>query len=673
MEAVLSNIPSKESVLAFIRDVFQAGPADKKRKEFEQLRRQSNIQLKTTEDYVDEILSALGLDEVAQLQARELFFRWSEVNNFLERNIWVSHSIPRHIIWLMATHVYAPGLGRHLAFWDSVQKTDPGMSGGRFWFLPSVMSESDVKLTMPVTQVLNWLLDSLSCSLDELAQVLSNSLTITGREKDTAADFRAIRKTLRNWHAATSTPGVNKILELFNSRLNLPFNGTFDWDDNQSLNDNFNRAKAFVNQKGLSAKVLSIETPIPEATVKELLENPQPGTAEKEYFCYHLTRRYHTPDTRTIRKRLLYARAFQATYFKLAGAIGVPKEAQKLPNPSINPAIQVVSIFQIAYNLTIDSCRKSEDERNEYELFIKSIEERYPLEAHTTFLSLNKLSGSLHSLANQLNKRLMWLGQDDAVEDELPMGCSKEQFAALYKRKSELLMSCQIDHDESHRLNTATKDGDLYQGINRTRNWPALNSVINSNTISLPVRRAAAWRMVDIASTDLEHAYGLVALLSQLLNDPDKRNRPTDAQDLADALFRRIKRTSTEKNLSPVIRQLEAKHELAKNHLKGSKAKFDQALDELRVKGFGTLRGEVARDALAVFASGLYRGFNSGACDQYTLSIINYGRLETPAPWYLPSTEELANKAKDYFWECLYQPYAGVPRLSLNGVQPSDA
>jgi hypothetical protein len=179
--------------------------------------------------------------------------------------------------------------------------------------------------------------------------------------------------------------------------------------------------------------------------------------------------------------------------------------------------------------------------------------------------------------------------------------------------------------------------------------------------------------MVNIASTDLEYAYGLVALLSQILNDPDKRNRPRDAQDLADALFRRIKRTSAEKNLSPVIRQLEAKHELAKNHLKESKAKFDQALDELRVKGFGTLRGEVARDALAVFASGLYRGFNLGACDQYTLSIIYYGGLEPPAPWYLPSTDELVNKVKDYFWECLYQPYEDVPRLSLNGVQASDA
>lgn len=126
----MANIPSKESVLAFIRDILQAGPADKKRREFEELRRKSDTQLSTTEDYVDDILSSLGVDEIAQLQARHNFTVWSEVNNFLERNIWVSHSNPKHVIWLMATHVYALGLGRHLAFWDSEQKTDPGMPGG---------------------------------------------------------------------------------------------------------------------------------------------------------------------------------------------------------------------------------------------------------------------------------------------------------------------------------------------------------------------------------------------------------------------------------------------------------------------------------------------------------------------------------------------------------------
>ncbi|MCG7201487.1 hypothetical protein MD273_17250 [Marinobacter pelagius] len=668
----MANIPSRESVLAFIRDILQAGPADKKRRQFEELRRQSDTQLATMEDYIEEILSSLGIDEVAQSQARQLFAGWSEVNNFLERNIWVSHSSPKHVIWLMATHVYAPGLGRHLALWDSVQRTDPGMPGGRFWYLPAVMAESDQTLTMPVPQVLDWLLDLLSYSLDEFAQTLAASTTITGREKDAAADVKSIRKTLVNWHTGTRTPGINKILEFFPNRLNLKFKGTFDWNTNNSLDENFNKARAFINQKGLTAHSLSVETPIPESKARKLLENDQFSPEEKHYFCYHLSLRYHTPTLQTIRKRLLYARAFQTTYFKLAEAIGVPEKAQRLPNPSVNITMQVVSIYQIAYNLTIDSRRQSEDEVTEYRLFRKSLEEGYPLEAHTTFLSVKQLDDGLHSLANQVNKRLMYLGDTDSIEHELPLAFSKEQFSALCKRKYELLRACQTDQEESYRLNTTPTDADLYQLIDHTQNWSALNSVISSDTISLAARRAAAWRMVDVACTDLEQAYGLVALLSQLLNDPDKRNRPTDAKHIADNLFSRLKHISTANNLKPVILQLEAKHELANNRLKESKAKFDQALSALRRQGFGTLRGEVARDALAVFASGLYPGFNLGACDQYKLSIIYYGGLEEPV-LQLPSTEEMAGKVRNYFWECLYQPYDCVPKLSLGEDQNTNA
>lgn len=663
---VLANIPSKESVLAFIRDILQAGPADKKRREFEELRRKSDSQLATTEDYVDDILSSLGVDEIAQFQARHNFSVWSEVNNFLERNIWVSHSNPKHVIWLMATHVYAPGLGRHLAFWDTEQKTDPGMPGGRFWYLPAVMEENDEVLAMPVTQVLDWLLDLLSASIDELAQALANSSMIGGREKDTVADARSIRKTLGNWHTGARTPGINKILEFFPNRLNLKFKGTYEWDENNSLDENFERARAFVKLKGLNEHALSVETPIPEEMAKNLLENDQLSAEEKGYFCHHVSLRYHPPTIRTIRTRLLYARAFQATYFMLAEAIGVPDEAKRLPNPSINQAVQVVSLFQVAYNTTIDTCKRTDDETSERQLFRETLDERYPLEARTTLLSVTPLDGNLHFLSNQLNKRLMELGNTDPIQDELPLACSKEQFMALCKRKAELLRACQFEYEESDWLNTAPTDVDLYQRIDATQNWAALNSVVCSGTISLPVRRAAAWRMVDLANTDLEQAYGLVSLLSQLLNDPDKRNRPTDARELADTLFNRLKQLPTAEDLRPLILQLEAKHELANNSLEESKRKFDQALRNLSRQGFGTIRGEVARDALAVFACGHHPGFNQVACDQYRLSIIYYGGLEEPV-MYLPSTEEMVKKVGEYFWENLYQPYEGVPPLQPRG------
>ena len=233
---------------------------------------------------------------------------------------------------------------------------------------------------------------------------------------------------------------------------------------------------------------------------------------------------------------------------------------------------------------------------------------------------------------------------------------------ALYKRKAELLRACQIEHKESDWLITAPTDIELYQRIDNTQNWAALNSLVCFDTISLPARRAAGWRMVDLASTDLEQAYGLVSLLSQLLNDPDKRNRPADARELADTLFNRLRQLPTADHLKPLILQLEAKHDLANNSLEESKKKFDQALRNLRRQGFGTIRGEVARDALAVFACGHHPGFNQDACDQYRLSIIYYGGLEEPV-MYLPSTEEMVKEVRKYFWENLYQPYEGVPRL----------
>jgi hypothetical protein len=172
--------------------------------------------------------------------------------------------------------------------------------------------------------------------------------------------------------------------------------------------------------------------------------------------------------------------------------------------------------------------------------------------------------------------------------------------------------------------------------------------------------------MIKLARTEHEQAYGLVCVLSQLLNDPDKRSRPTDACSIASSLLGQLNRLSIADDLRPLVLQLEAKHELSKNRLKESKSKFDLALNALCRKGFGAIRGEVARDALAVFACGHYPGFNLEASDKYKLLIVNYGGLEEPVP-RLPSTEELVEAMKSYFWECLYQPYdddARLPRQS---------
>jgi hypothetical protein len=298
---------------------------------------------------------------------------------------------------------------------------------------------------------------------------------------------------------------------------------------------------------------------------------------------------------------------------------------------------------------------------------MESLKEKHPIEAATTFLSLNESIEGLQSLANQLNRRLMGLGETDEIEHEIPFSRCKKELVALFERKTALIHSSEYDYEESHRLNTADNDAELFQRIEGTSNWVALNSIVDSETASLAARRAAAWRMVEVASTDLEKAYGLIAVLSQLLNDPDKRNRTADANDLANSMLQKLEQIDVKKELTPLVLQLKAKHELAKNELKEAKTNFDKALSALRNQSFGTLRGEVARDALAVFSSGLYRGFNLSACDQYRLSIIYYGGLEGGTPVYLPSIESLANAAREYFWENLYQPYCGYEKLVTDG------
>ncbi|MEQ6886475.1 hypothetical protein [Salicola sp. Rm-C-2C1-2] len=661
----MANIPSQEAILAFIRDILDAGPADKKRKEYEELRRQSDKQLATTQDYLDEITATLALDPTAQRHALSNYDAFYSVNNFLERHIWVSSASQKHVLWLMATHVYAPGLGRHLAFWDSAQRTDPGMPGGRFWYLPCVVQEDDDQLTMPITQVMDWLLDLLSCSLDKLAQTLSSSNTIPGREKDAVADTNSIRKTLWNWYNVSGTPGISKIQEFFNNQIHLNFSGTFDWNKGENTDEDFRRALDFCIQKELTPQSLRREIPITEAKAAELLEGGQPSAEDKRHFCSLLAQRYHTPSVKTIRKRLLYARAFQATYWKLVKAIEVPERNARLANPELNQAIQVVSLFQTVYNLTVDSCSQTNDENEERRLFGESLERRFPLEACTSLLAINPSDGHLELLANQLNKKLMELDEAHSIEDEALFNLSKERFEGVWKRKLEFLQACDDDLEESRWLNNAPSDAELYRRIDRSRNWQALNSVVGSDTISLAVRRAAAWRTLEIAESEVKRAYALVSLLGQLLNDPDKRYRSVDTEKMADSLLNRLRQLDSAGGLDPLVMQLEAKHELSKNRIKESRKKLGEAHHYLRKQGFGDLRGEVARDALAVFASGRHPWFNLEACDQYILSMVYYGGLERPLP-SIPTTEQVVELAREYFWNKLYQPYESYQDLRSN-------
>lgn len=90
----------------------------------------------------------------------------------------------------------------------------------------------------------------------------------------------------------------------------------------------------------------------------------------------------------------------------------------------------------------------------------------------------------------------------------------------------------------------------------------------------------------------------------------------------------------------------------------------------LSIIWFGELRGETARNALAVYAGMKPAGFNAKACEKYKLLLLRYDGAEWPVV-SIPDTRELIDGAIEYSWHNLYQPCQSYERLSPDAVSAS--
>ncbi|WP_152525353.1 hypothetical protein [Marinobacter sp. EN3] len=666
----MASIPPMESVLAFVRQVFQAGPPDKKRKQLESFRKGFDFQLQTIHDYTDDILAALGLNADQRRDARTNFARWETLNNFLERNTWVGQADMRQVLWMLATHVYAPGLARHLAFWDHEARTDEGMPGGEFWYLPSPSDENPEMLAMPVQKTLYWLLDLMDCSVDDLSTVLAESNTVFSKDGEAVADVKSIQKTLKSWLTDAPVPEMNTIEAYFNDSLTLKFPGGLERHEHLSADEKLATFIDFVRWKGLSEIELSRQIPIGGLQGAELLMAGKANREGKEYAYSLLCDRYAPPSVSLIRHRLRIAAAAQDTYKRLHRALHDGSANLLETCPLSNKALQVLAIFQDVYNLTIECCDQTATENAEKSLFAQLLQERRQLLAHTTYLAVFPHESGFQQLSNRLNQYFLRAFPEAPLENEAPFNFPENEFKKTMTSKIEAIETRAEVEKQTERLLIAQSWGQLHKAIPETNNWIALNNLASMDRVNLTTRMAAATRMIQLADSSTKTVYSYTCLLGQFLNDPDKRCRPDAAERIVEELLRRLRAASPSDRFDAFILQFEAKHALSKNDFSTAKGKFDQALDCCRFNGFGELRGETARDALAVYAVMKPAGFNAKACEKYKLLLLRYGGAEWPVK-SIPDTQEMIDGAVEYFWHSLYQPYQGYDRLSPDTVGTS--
>ena len=106
-----------------------------------------------------------------------------------------------------------------------------------------------------------------------------------------------------------------------------------------------------------------------------------------------------------------------------------------------------------------------------------------------------------------------------------------------------------------------------------------------------------------------------------------------------------------------VILQYKAKHLLACNDFDGAGRLLSEALEASRECHFGPVRGEVARDCLAVAVAN--RKLIVSNHEKYHREMLAGNIIVMDSDMEIPRIEEIAFETSEYFWNTLYKPYPG--------------
>lgn len=648
----MACVPSfEESLLEVHKSLGLVGYAPIQKTRFADLEMPLENHAQMGQEILESIFKALDMDVSAQEDAFGNVMGWASFHKALELNLWTGKASEQQVLWHLLAYSYIPGLARHLAFWsldgdNRQQPMDTGMPGGKFWFIPHWDQQKD-QIELPVPNVIHWLLDLLGQQVDEI----SSDLGSEKYRQQGASDV--VRRNLGNWLDGTLPKSAKFINDLFPDEAKLRFSGVFQIDDVLEADEKYRKALAFVRQRKMSAEALWSEIPMTPERLEPVL-NETASEGEKREFVRLLALRYAQPSMRLIRQRLLVARLTQDGYQRLVKFL-CPKVDVTCTDPNKNKVLQLIGLFETIYNLTIQSWRLTTNEADEDACFESLLSE---LGNSDLFLSIlpSARETAYQELAGRLTRRFCRMEADSPLEDLILI--RKEDAGEItYRREKQLKQ----EFDEDVRL------ANLLERIRCSSPWRALQAesaywvvgqVPGREDLPLKVRQMAVYRMRELATTPGQIVLAILHELGFLL-DCDRTARPKDAMQQVEHLLNEAQASPGSVEWKAPLLRFRAKHRLAQNDFSGASADFRLALYACSERSFGGLRGEIARDGLAVEVA--ENGFSPKVGknqQEYHRNMLAYGMfLDGPA-----SLEDTVAECENYFWTDLYQPYSGFAR-----------
>lgn len=597
------------------------------------------------EEILHAIFDALDMDPRAQVDALDNFMEFANAYKFLEINTWTFGADQRQVLWALLSHFYVPGLARRVGFWSLAQVLDKGMPGGRFWYLPEPCEVAGKpSLYLPVAQVVDWLLDLLGMPLEEFADQRSES---------TDGDHDGLRRSLYKWRSGTVIQ-LESIAKYFLDEAVLKFKGAFSPNKNDDPAQKFSDALAFVTQKKLTADSLRLEIPITQPGCLEDILNGRVDEDVQAEFVRCLEERYAAPSLRTIRQRLLVARAVQDGYIRLLKIL-CPGVDRQCADPHQNKLLQLFALYKLVYNLTIDAWRHCGDQGEAAENIW--FEQHLPeWDKHGLFLSIlpSRRETANQALAHMLSRCFYEMQAGAELEDCIALDA--QSASPIIQRNVERIAEFVDEISSELRLIERIKSSSPWRALQGEHRYWVITQVAQSSDLGPLAKQAATQRLRDLADTPAQTVQAILLELGSYLNG-ERKQRSNDTRGKVQALLDEAEANEGYCLWEAAILQYKAKHLLSCNDFEGAGKLFRAALEAGLVRNYGPLRGEVARDCLALEVANQKLIANNH--ETYYRAMLAGGMMEECDE--IPSLEETARWASNYFWDTLYRPYPGIP------------
>lgn len=649
----MSTFPKIEAILLEVRQALgcKSFQTVKKRK-FATAQGNMDSHQAMFNEVIQDIFDKLEIDKAAQDDLLTNLWGFAAAYKEVESNTWTFEADQRQIVWMLLGYFYMPGVARHLAFWNIHEILDRGMPRGRFWYFPELAQVSGrTSVYLPVAQVVDWLLDLLGKPIEKF---------VDERSDDTFGEHDALRRSLYNWRNKT-TIQIDKIEKYFSDDITLNFEGAFSCDSEATPAEQFFAAMKFVERKKLTADMLRLEIQMGEAGRLEKILDGQADESEQVVFVSCLKERFAAPSPRTIRQRLLIARAMQAGYIRLLNFL-CPDVDPMCSDLKQNKVLQLVGIYGVVYNLTIDAWRNCGHlgEHAENEWFEKSLPEAGKLGLFLSVLPSFRESAN-SDLAALLTDYFSEVQPGGELEDHVVL---HDECMQLCSPQSLKRFAVRADEEVSAEKLIDCLKKSPWRALQGEDRFKIVGMVLQSGKLTHRARNAAIQRLRELASTPSELVQTICFELHTYLNG-DRKNRPKDSQVKVEALLAEAEASEGYELWRAVILQYKGKHLLACNDFQGAAKLFREALEASDERHYGTLRGEVARECFATAVANQKLIVNNH--EKYYREMLVGGILDDNEQ--VPSIEETARSVSKYFGETLYKPYRGLPNLKPRSVE----